>query len=506
MDPMYSLQDLIRCDLCETPVPPKHCELCHTYLCEACVREHLSDESKDHYIVPFKLRGIIPKCTKHSSKKCTKLCKTCNVPVCPLCIVSSEHKKHKTEGIGKATAKTKELIRKDLKEFDKSIYPKYQEAAINIPVQRAEVYKRSRKLTIALDKQGEDLHANIDAIIQGMKSEIDDMDAQHITAIDRQKDAINHTITEITQFQVTVPTFTPREINKEQIHQQIGPLSKLAITFEVRPLLDEPRILTDIQTKCIGLLSASCLSDVELWTFRSGDKIMRLYNLQGELLKSIETKSGNYPQDLAVTRSGGILYADYDDSSINLICGTHKQTLIQLHEWKPLALCSALSGDLLVIMINNDDKQTKVVRYSGSTQKQTIQWDDKCKPLYSSTGYYKYLSQNRNLDICVADRDACAVVVVSAAGKLRFRYTGTLYIPRRSFCPFGITTDSQCNILTYDEYKHRIHIIDQDGHFLRYIENCSLQGPCGLCVNSSDKLFVTEWFTGEVKKIQFYKY
>ena len=31
------LQDVIRCDLCETPVPPKHCELCHIPLCEACV-------------------------------------------------------------------------------------------------------------------------------------------------------------------------------------------------------------------------------------------------------------------------------------------------------------------------------------------------------------------------------------------------------------------------------------------------------------------------------------
>nr|XP_022317008.1 uncharacterized protein LOC111120519 [Crassostrea virginica]XP_022317018.1 uncharacterized protein LOC111120519 [Crassostrea virginica] len=528
-DPMYSLQDVIRCDLCETPVPPKHCDICHIHLCEACVGEHLSDQSKDHYIVPFKLRGITSKCTKHSTKVCTKLCTTCNIPVCPLCVASSEHEQHKKEDILKLFETKRKLIQKDLQDLEKSIYPKYQEAATNIPVQRADVNKRSQKLTTALDKQGEALHTEIDTIIQGMKSDIDDMDAQHIAALDQQEVAINYTITEITQaildlkrlldtsdvclvseyisrteefrdfpawFHVTLPTFTPQEINREQIHQQIGSLSELAITF----LLDEPRILTDIQTEYRYLDSVSCLSDSELWTYGGYDNILRLYNLQGELLRSVQTKSGYYPRDIAVTRSGGLVYADY--RSINLVSGTQIQTLITLRGWRPRGLCSTSSGDLLVTMESDDGKQTKVVRYSGSTEKQSIQWDDQGKPLYSS-GYKKYLSENRNLDICVADCDAGAVVVVSAAGKLRFRYTGPPSTPRESFDPYGITTDSQGNILTSD--NHRIHIIDQDGLFLRYIHNCGLQNPWGLCVDSRDNLFVTEKDTGKVKKLQYYK-
>nr|XP_022290125.1 uncharacterized protein LOC111101809 [Crassostrea virginica]XP_022290134.1 uncharacterized protein LOC111101809 [Crassostrea virginica] len=540
-DPMYSLQDVIRCDLCETPVPPKHCDICHIHLCKACVGKHLSDQTKDHYIVPFKLRGITPKCTKHSTKVCTQLCTTCNIPVCPICVAFSKHKQHKKEDILKWFETKREIMQKDLQDLEKSIYPKYQEVATNIPVQRADVNKRSQKLTTALDKQGEALHTEIDTIIQGMKSQIDDMDAQHKAAIDQQEVAINRTIPEITQaildlkrllerlqdkldtsdvclvseytsrtkefwnlpaqFHVTLPTFTPQEINREEIHQQIGSLSELAITF----LLDEPRILTDIQTEYReGLLSVSCLSDSELWTCDYNDNILRLYNLQRVLLRSVQTKSGKPPEDIAVTQSRDLVYTDYHDRSINLVRGTQIQRLITLRGWRPQGLCSTSSGDLLVSMTSSDYKQTKVVCYSGSTEKQSIQWDDQGKPLYSS-GYNKYLSENRNLDICVADCRASAVVVVSAAGKLRFRYTGPPSTPRESFHPFGITTDSRANILTSDRDNHRIHIIDQDGHFLRYIHDCGLQVTRGLCVDSRDNLFVAEEDTGKVKKLQYYK-
>ena len=128
------------------------------------------------------------------------------------------------------------------------------------------------------------------------------------------------------------------------------------------------------------------------------------------------------------------MYADYLDSSINLVSGTQIQTLIRLRGWRPWGLCRTSYWDLLVIMDSDDYNQIKVVRYSGSRQKQGIQWDDQGKPLYTSYGT-KLLRENRNLDICVADYEARAVVVVSAADKLRFIYTGPHSAPWESFRP-----------------------------------------------------------------------
>ena len=102
------LQDVIRCDLCDTPVPSRHCDVCHIHLCEECEEKHLSDESKEHVIVSFEMRGSTPKCSKHSNETCVRYCKTCNTSICALCDSLGRHKRHKTEHISKMSHLKKE--------------------------------------------------------------------------------------------------------------------------------------------------------------------------------------------------------------------------------------------------------------------------------------------------------------------------------------------------------------------------------------------------------------
>ncbi|XP_062596451.1 uncharacterized protein LOC134257896 [Saccostrea cucullata] len=557
MDPLDRAQVLLLCDVCQTAALQSHCELCQINLCKACVGEHLSDSSKRHKVVPYKHRTTTPnlnypKCPNHTEKHCELYCEKCDIPVCSTCISSGKHHGHEFKDILQKPNFMKEIFKTDLKELERRILPTYEEISSYLYSEKVKLEKHYGKLTSAVTKQGEDWHREINIIVNKQKSEIDEMKTKHLAAVNKQEKEIKQITSEVKQsifdlkklldsndvsltsgyksrnaefrslppkVNVSLPSYSPHQINTEQLHQMFGSLSGLSITTEehgytmktpeavscppVKPLLDEPELITTIDTGYKNsLYNVTCLSDEEIWTC-GDDEIMKLYNLQGKLLKSIQTKSGNWPQDIAVTRSGDLVYTDPNTKTVNIVKNEQIQEVTRLQGWIPYNVCSTSSGDLLVTMDSENDKQSKVVRYSGSTEKQTIQFDSEGKPLYSSGSSGKYISENKNLDICVADHRAKAVVVVNQAGKLRFRYTGHASTTKGSFNPVGITTDSQSQILTADQHNHCIHILDQDGQFLRYIDNCDLQFPWGLSVDTRDNLFVTELDSVRVKKIKY---
>ncbi|XP_065929793.1 uncharacterized protein [Magallana gigas] len=428
--------------------------------------------------------------------------------------------------------KQKFILQKDLQELEKSIYPRYQEIASNIPVQKANLNKSSQKIASDISKHGEDMHMEIDVIVMKLKSDLDEMDSKYLTVLNNHEDEIKHMLSDITQIiadlrklmnsddvglvsayksrnaefrrlppkiTVTLPSFSPKKIDEHQIYKQFGSLLELSIETEKhnytlrtehssteRSLIDYPKIVTDIKTDYEYAAAVCCLSDEDIW-IRGNDNILRLYNIKRGLLKSNRTKSGYCAADLAVTSSGDQVYSDETNRTVNLVKNKEIQTVITLHGWRPCGVCNTSSGDILVAMNNYDwETSSKVVRYSAFIEIQRILYNEDGHALYSSIGC-KYISENRNLDICVSDFGARAVVVVSQAGKLRFTYKGHPSTTKVSFFPHTITTESQSRILTADRDNHRIHIIDQDGQFLRFIDNCQLNKPFGLCVDTYSK-------------------
>ena len=304
--------------------------------------------------------------------------------------------------------------------------------------------------------------------------------------------------------------------NKEEFCSLLGKLTPLSTTLEervftakkpnasVRELLDQPEVINTIKTRQY-VCNVTCLNEEQIWTSGQNADIKCL-SIQGVLQETIQTESEEMPLDIAVDTTGALLYCDFETRTVYRVKNDQTEAIITLEEWMPINLCVASSGDLLITMYRDDETQSKVIRYSGSTVKQTIQFDDEGQPLYSENGYIKNITENRNLDICVADYGTGAVVVVNQAGKLLFKYTGHFSSTKnKRFTPNGITTDSQSHILTADMDNNCIHILDADGQFLRYIDNCDLKNPYRLCVDSNDSLFVCEYKKASVKQIRYSK-
>nr|XP_022301607.1 uncharacterized protein LOC111109681 [Crassostrea virginica] len=555
MDPDYSAQDVARCDLCKTAIAQSYCDLCHVNLCKLCIGEHISADYGKHIIVPFQRRKSTlryPKCETHQHKTCKYQCKDCNISICSDCIASKHHnKEHEFVKLEEVFNTKKAHIQTDSEALENHILPAYEEIANDLEMQIASLDEEYMKLTTEVSKQREEIHREVDNAINQMVKEIGEIKVKHHNILQKHLDEtkqfqslMQQTLNALNEMEesnevfttihyssknevfskipstvnISMPKFTPKQIEREELCSLIGKLTPLSTKLEerifiamkpnthsIRELLDEPQVLNTIKTGYECLRSVTCLNEEQIWT--SGwTADIKCFNIQGVLQATINTKSGDWPRDIAVDRERDLLYSDFRTRTVNKVKNGQTKEIITLQGLRPKNLCVTSSGDLLITVYSDDETLSKVIRYSDSIAKQMIQFGDEGQPLYSGNSKIKYISENRNLDICVADYGAGAVVVVSQAGKLRFRYTGHPSLFKNiPFKPCGITTDSQSRILTADTDNHCIHILDAGGQFLRYIDNCDLKDPYGLCVSCDDSLFVCEFDNGKVKKIKYSK-
>ena len=193
------LQDVIRCHICETPVPSLQCDNCQINLCSVCKAVHLSDKSKQHLLLAFRLKGTIPRCIKHSKRICEFHREQCDITVCRTCLSSDKHKEHKIEDVLKTFALKTERIKKDLQELAECFLVKHKETSLHIKVQKADLCRDFQKIKNDIKKEKENLQREIDKIFQEMLSKIDDMNSKCIEDITQEEGEINRGINRMNQ-------------------------------------------------------------------------------------------------------------------------------------------------------------------------------------------------------------------------------------------------------------------------------------------------------------------
>ena len=200
MNPSKNAQDVLRCHLCETPVPPLCCDICHIYLCKVCAGEHIMDESTRHKVVPIKqtLAALIyPTCSNHSTENCQLYCEDCTILACVKCVTSTEHKGHGFIDLLECVERKKEALQKDLQELKTSILIEHKEFASRIRNQKANLDKNLEEVNRAIDEHGEKLHKQLSDVVGKLKSDIVKKHQERTAALTKTEEQIAFTISDI---------------------------------------------------------------------------------------------------------------------------------------------------------------------------------------------------------------------------------------------------------------------------------------------------------------------
>jgi hypothetical protein len=186
------------------------------------------------------------------------------------------------------------------------------------------------------------------------------------------------------------------------------------VRHEIFHLTEEPEIQSTIHGNQGSLKHIFCAGNDKIWT-SEGKAMVTQIDRNGETLMNTKTKGS--PTCLSIDSEGDLVFTTTDDSKIRVVKDGNIDACLYIPAWRPRGICHTKNGDMLVSLRSKDRKESKVVRYSGTTEKQTIQYDKQDQPLFSSDSLSTlHLTENGNRDICVADFGGKAVVIVNAAG------------------------------------------------------------------------------------------
>jgi DNA-binding beta-propeller fold protein YncE len=524
----------------------------------------LSLPSQKHDIIIYSLRfsGIPqPFCPVHKDQWCDLHCERCDVPVCNDCITSKKHANHEIKKIANIFQTKKDVIVQETKFLEERISLEYERIIRRMENEIRNLSERNVYLKSKIKEQGHLLHTAIDKAVNQRLDYIDSLEKQDLAKLHkslsefrfrlnairdiiktnkgllqtRQSHVINYQprLPKFSQMPsiawVTPGSFTSAKVKDEDIQSMIGELvpakttavvehralhriKELLVLVECRKemLLDKPEVIATIDTNYDELYEVVCLGNNQVWISGDNGTMKRVDGGGGAVLETVKTKSGDPPDGLAVTRDGKLLYADFNDKSINLVNGGKVKLFIQT-DWYPSGISCNSLGDILVAlcdtntMLSSTDSK-KVVRYNGTSMIQEIQFDEKKQRLFQSGSAALQIAENKLGDIFVVDSNAGAVVITNHQGKLKSPSSSSQASKsEETFYPHYIATGSRGQVLVSDWKNNCVHILNMDGQPLSVIDNCDLRNPAGVSVDSEDRLWVVERDTGKLKIIKYMK-
>ncbi|XP_022326079.1 uncharacterized protein LOC111126016 [Crassostrea virginica] len=539
-------QEAVECGLCQNPVT-FFCRRCGVNLCDSCLPEHARVKSKfGHDVVDYASKDDddVYFCDSHPENKCSAYCKGCDVPICILC-VSIKHRSHE---ISELQDKVEELLKEITRENDRlqSFRHEMKTLLDHTTKQLSSLSSVYQKKKDEVTARGKDWHKHIDETVKKLHQELDEAKKENEMVLQKLKTELEEitgkyeemdrkttqlqksenvmemqkfrpvireqkTMKEFTQY--TFPTFCECKIDENYLQTYFGYIEKmqerkisLLETKSIpdpdsgKKVLEAPSVSSIIDTGFPAseeyktrLYDMAVIDDQKVW-MGGQSRELKLFDLQGHLHRTVTiTAQGMYIS----MYNKQVVYSDMNNKTVKKISDDDTLvTMFKTGDWNPRGITGSASGDLLVCV--RTDEQSKVVRYSSTgAVLQEIQYDSQGQPLYQRAWY---IAENINGDIIVTDYKKDIVIAVDRLGIFRYTYSGR----NNDLDACSIATDSVGHVYVTDFDGDKIHMLDRDGRFLRYIiPEGGIKFPRPVCMIGDGEMIVGECKTGLAKRIKF---
>ncbi|XP_056001215.1 uncharacterized protein LOC125653282 [Ostrea edulis] len=546
-------QHLITCHLCPNKVE-LYCRSCGTNLCVTCVGQHtLSSTSQSkHEVIKYTSQyEIAPNvmCDSHSTK-CDFHCRNCEEFLCNKCIVSGNHGLHVIEEINDVHKEKKSKIIKDTDILENTLAAECQNIITEFHQNLEVIPTNNETLKLVIGSQGEKIHREVDKVIAKRRQQVEWMeerDLERLRAnmtefqvhfenirqeIENNKDLVASNSKKIFSYQsklnklrqfplklhISSPTLKEGHVDIQAIERSIGEIFESSVNKTTRKrgngpgpmllaressreLLNSPFVISTINTNYRDIRHIVWFKNNQVWLSGDNESVSRV-DIQGNVCEKVLFESSILPNGIAVDKDGYLVFTDTENKCVKRFSNGKLVTIVRT-AGRPYGICCAGNGDIIVSLWN-DSNQLKLVRYSGGVLTQEIQYDEHGQPLFKADAGYIALgiALNRNRDICVADWNARAVLLLDHSGKLKQKYISQASSAGYPFSPRYIATDSKCHVLVTDWRNNWVHVLDVDGQLLAISEISDLRNPWGICVDNQDNMWLTET-SGRVRIIRY---
>lgn len=542
-------KEVIGCGICGVP-SQQFCNNCQVCVCVDCIKNHADVfPSLPHDIVLLKdrrLRLIFLACEFHPGQYCETNCETCNLAVCIKCTQSGAHQGHNVVELYKVVEAKKQEIEKQTAEIESEIITKYQATLTDIESKIFKVTNECDKRENERERLRNIWHQEVDIIFNKVgsftqfikdynlaalttqRTNIEQQLQEIILKVEQNKEILNSNLPyEVVNYQSTVKE--PKEISNDfeirlpclksnavgdtelsikmgEIQATMTQTSQTCLAngltlLSTKELLSKSKVVASISTKYKPLFRVACVGTDEAFITGKGKTISRI-DIRGSVLDTFTTECQTRPSGISANEQGELLYSDCDRRTLNFVRQGQGEVFITLPKgWDPYSLCCCKSGDILVHV--SCGGKNRIIRYKGVHLTQDIDLDQHGNPIFKEGKFTLNMVENNNGDVCVSDVNAENVVVLDTAGRVRFRYDGIAAKRKKPFSPRCIVTDCLSQIIVTDVNNFCIHILDQDGKFLKCLINSRVKVPCGLSVDCYGRLWVGLLEKGKIKVLEY---